>query len=378
MFLPFLAFFGIALPDGVLGVSWPAMRNDLGVPLGALGIMLPFAVVCSMLSSSATGFVLGRVGIGRLLAVSTALAGSALLIQSLAVAFWVVVAAACLFAFGSGAIDAGLNAHVARRFGARQITWLHACFGVGAACGPLIVTGTAGLGLSWRWAFGTVAAIQGVLALAFLLTARSWVAAAPPAARPSGGRGLPRSSYAGVTLFALQNGLESATSLWAYVYLTAARDVPPTTAALLVSGYWLVLLVARIVVGPLADRAGARPVLGFCFGGLIAGGGLLFLPGPAAAAGVLTLAAAAAPVFPLLTLTTRDRVGEAAADRVIGVQVAAGSAGAATMPAVIGLLIDRHGAGVLAQCVLGLALATAAAYVVTVRFSGAASRTPLR
>src|SRR5688572_12713408 len=101
MFLAFLAFFGIALPDGVLGVSWPSMRLDLGVPIGALGIMLPFAVVCSMLSSSATGFVLGRTGIGRLLAASTSLAGTALFIQSLATAFWVVVAASCLFALGS-------------------------------------------------------------------------------------------------------------------------------------------------------------------------------------------------------------------------------------------------------------------------------------
>jgi hypothetical protein len=37
MFLAFLAFFGFALPDGVLGVSWPSMRLDLGVPIGALG-----------------------------------------------------------------------------------------------------------------------------------------------------------------------------------------------------------------------------------------------------------------------------------------------------------------------------------------------------
>jgi MFS family permease len=379
MFLAFLAFFGIALPDGVFGVSWPSMRLDLGVPLGALGIMLPFGVVASILSSSATGFVLGRIGIGWLLAVSTALAGTALFVQSLATAFWVLVAASCLFGAGSGAIDAGLNAHVARRFRARQITWLHACYGVGAACGPLIVAGAAGLGLSWRWAFGTVAAIQGALALAFALTARGWatpaakpqrpVDAAPPGAAPvagdtaAGGRSVPRLALPGIVLFAVHNGLEATTSLWAYVYLTAARGIRPTTAALLVSGYWLALLVGRIVLGPIADRTGARPMLLACLGGIVAGAGLLFLPGAAAAAGVLGLGLAVAPVFPLLTLTTKDRVGEHHADRVIGLQVAAGAAGATAIPAVIGVLIDRVGAGVLAPCLVTLAVVTVTTYL---------------
>ena len=394
MFLAFLAFFGIALPDGVLGVSWPSMRLDLGVPIGALGIMLPFGVVCSMLSSSATGFVLGRTGIGRLLAASTFLAGTALFIQSLATAFWVVVAASCLFALGSGAIDAGLNAHVARRLSARRITWLHACYGLGAACGPLIVAGAGGLGLSWRWAFATVAAILGVLALAFALTERAWVVApsvapsvassaapspvpsgalsgapsgAPSPVRRSGGRAVPRAAWPGVTLFAVHNGLEASVSLWTYVYLTAGRGVRPAPAALLVSGYWLALLIGRVVLGPLADRTGARLMLLACFGGLVAGAALLFLPGPAAATGVLTLAVAAAPVFPLLTLTTKDRVGDVFADRVLGIQVAAGSAGAATIPAVLGVLIGRYGAGIFAYCIVGLAVLTASTYLFAVR-----------
>ncbi|GAA0930971.1 MFS transporter [Virgisporangium aurantiacum] len=311
MLVAFLAFFAIALPDGVLGVAWPSMRLDFGVPIGALGVMLPFAVVCSMLSSSATGFVLGRIGIGWLLTVSTALAATALFIQSLAAAFWVVVAASCLFAVGSGAIDAGLNAHVARRFSARRITWLHACYGVGAACGPLIVSGTAGLGLSWRWAFGAVAAIQGVLALAFMVTARSWVAPIPAARRASDGWFPVRGAWPGVTLFAVYTGLEASASLWAYTYLTGARGLRPASAALLVSAYWLTLVMGRVALGPIADRTGARPMLLACFGGLTAGAALLFLPGRAAAAGILMLALAAAPVFPLLTLTTKDRVGAA-------------------------------------------------------------------
>ena len=99
----------------------------------------------------------------------------------------------------------------------------------------------------------------------------------------------------------------------------------------------------------------------------VAGAALLFLPGPAAASGVLVLGLAVAPVFPLLTLTTKDRVGEHHADRVIGLQVAAGSAGAMAVPAVLGVLIDRYGAAILAPSLVALALVSASTYVLVTR-----------
>jgi fucose permease len=252
---------------------------------------------------------------------------------------------------------------------------MHACYGVGAASGPLIVTAAVTLDLSWRWAFGTVAAVQGVLAVAFAVTARSWVSGRVPAARRTVRRAVPRAAplraaLPGVTLFAVHTGLESSASLWAYVYLTEARGVSPPTAALLVSGYWSALLIGRLVLGPVADRTGARPVLLASFGGMVAGAALLFLPGAAAAAGVLVLGVAAAPVWPLLTLTTKDRVGEHHADRVIGLQTAAGSAGSATVPALVGVLIGWSGARVVALCLLILAVVTALTYLSATRIAG--------
>jgi fucose permease len=77
---------------------------------------------------------------------------------------------------------------------------------------------------------------------------------------------------------------------------------------------------------------------------------------------VAVLALGAAPLFPLLTLTTRDRVGAAHADQAVGVQVAASAVGAAAVPSLVGLLIGRYGAGVLGPCLLALAVGTAVAY----------------
>jgi fucose permease len=76
----------------------------------------------------------------------------------------------------------------------------------------------------------------------------------------------------------------------------------------------------------------------------MAGGAVLVaIPAPAwlAVLGLVIIGFAAAPVFPLLTLTTTDRVGAAHADRAIGLQVAAAALGGAVLPAGIGVLMSR-------------------------------------
>jgi fucose permease len=96
--------------------------------------------------------------------------------------------------------------------------------------------------------------------------------------------------------------------------------------------------------------------------GVAGGATLLLLPGPLAVAGIVLIGLSVAPMYPLLTLTTRDRVGADLADRAIGVQAAASALGSATLPALVGLLIAPLGAGVIAPSVLVLAVVLAVAY----------------
>jgi hypothetical protein len=130
-------------------------------------------------------------------------------------------------------------------------------------------------------------------------------------------------------VFALQTGVESGTALWAYLFLTDARALPPAVAAVTTSGYWIALLLGGVVGGPVVMRTGPRPVLRACLAGMGVGGTLLLLPGLAPAAGIALVGLSAAPMFPLLTLNTADRVGAAWTDRAIGLQSAASAAGSA-------------------------------------------------
>ncbi|GAA2355100.1 hypothetical protein SVIO_111130 [Streptomyces violaceusniger] len=178
-------------------------------------------------------------------------------------------------------------------------------------------------------------------------------------------------------VFALHIGIESGTGLWGYVFLTTGRGLPPGTAWLAVSGFWAAMFIGRVILGPVAERVGSSRVLYSAVAGIAGGAAMMALPGPAifSLVGMLILGLAAAPVFPLLTLTTAERVGHDHADRTIGFQVAASKIGAAVLPAGMGLLIQHAGATAFGPALLTLVLIMATGYSLLMRTTTSADQT---
>ncbi|MBQ0977039.1 MFS transporter [Micromonospora zamorensis] len=379
LLLAYLAFVSLGLPDGLLGVAWPSIRGDFGVPTEAVGWVLTAGTVGYLTSSVLAGFTLARVGVGALLAGSTLLASLALTGYSVSPVLAVLVGCALLLGLGSGAVDSGLNAYAAGAFGPRHMNWLHAFFGLGVAIGPLIMTAVLSGGLAWRWGYGIVAGAQILLAIAFALTVRAWqrrvpasteAADATPAETPAIVRLPVRATlrlpavWSGTVAFALYVAIEVSAGLWAFLLLTEGRGLSAAVAGGCVSAYWGSLFVGRVVQGVVAERLGAGLVLRASLAGMAVGALLIAVPGPAvlAVAGLVVVGFAAAPVFPLLTLTTADRVGAAHADRAIGLQIGASGIGAALVPAGLGVLIGNTSVQVLGSALLVLALALIVLY----------------
>ncbi|TQJ21661.1 fucose permease [Micromonospora sp. A202] len=379
LLLAYLAFVSLGLPDGLLGVAWPSIRGDFGVPTEAVGWVLTAGTVGYLTSSVLAGFTLARVGVGALLAGSTVLASLALTGYSVSPVLAVLVGCALLLGLGSGAVDSGLNAYAAGAFGPRHMNWLHAFFGLGVAIGPLIMTAVLSGGLAWRWGYGIVAGAQILLAIAFALTVRAWqrrvpasteAADATPAEIPAVVRLPVRATlrmpavWSGTVAFALYVAIEVSAGLWAFLLLTEGRGLSAAVAGGCVSAYWGSLFIGRVVQGVVAERLGAGLVLRASLAGMAVGALLIAVPGPAvlAVAGLVVVGFAAAPVFPLLTLTTADRVGAAHADRAIGLQIGASGIGAALVPAGLGVLIGNTSVQVLGSALLVLALALIVLY----------------
>lgn len=105
-------------------------------PVGALGLVLFAGVLTSALSSAVTGRLLSRMAAGPVLTLGTATVGVALAMEAAAPALWVIVVGSAVFSLGFGAIDSALNVYAAGHFGARDINWMHASYGLGATLGP--------------------------------------------------------------------------------------------------------------------------------------------------------------------------------------------------------------------------------------------------
>lgn len=379
LLLAYLAFVSLGLPDGLLGVGWPSIRAEFEVPTAAVGLLLTASTTGYLLSSVAAGFTLARLGVGWLLAGSTAMAGVAITGFALTPGLLVMGACGLLLGLGSGAVDAGLNAYAAEAFGPRHMNWLHACFGLGVALGPMIMTAAITTDLGWRWGYAIVAVGQLALALAFTVTARAWRRDRRVRAEPDGARPEIRARhmlvlsavwYSAAT-FALYTAVEVGTGLWAFLLLTEGRGLDPAVAGICVAGYWGSLFLGRVVQGVVAERIGSRKVLLASLAGMAVGAALVAVPAPAgiAVAGLAIVGFAAAPVFPLLTLTTAARVGSAHADRAIGVQIGAACLGGASLPSAIGFLIGRTDVEVLGPALLVLCLLMIALYAAAERSS---------
>jgi fucose permease len=347
--IAFLAFVSLGLPDAVLGVAWPSMRREIGLPLSALGWLLAANLAGTLVSSFWSGSVVARLGVGRVLLWSSLAMSASSLGFSLAPSWGLILVCGVIAGLGSGAVDAGVNAYAAGRFSAAQVTWLHACYGIGATLGPLEMSAVLSSGLPWRWGYGLLCAALGAMALAFLATLGLW-RAGPSQTEPIRSAGILETLrhgpvWGGLALFFLYTGLEAAVGQWAYSVLAEGRGLSPALAGALTSLYWGCLTLGRIAFGAAAQRLSTRRLLRLSLGFAPAGAALLGLGSGAwgSGLGLALLGLAFAPVFPLLMASTPERLGPAFAPQAIGLQVTSAYLGAAAVPGAAGMLAKGQG-----------------------------------
>src|SRR5262245_31103913 len=113
LFVAFLAFASLGLPDGVLGVAWPSVRRAFDVPVSGLGTLLAALMAGYLASSFGSGTLVARLGIGSVLLWSSALTAASAAGYALAPAWSTMIAAGVVMGVGAGGIDAGINAYAA-------------------------------------------------------------------------------------------------------------------------------------------------------------------------------------------------------------------------------------------------------------------------
>jgi len=260
-----------------------------------------------------------------------------------------------LSGLGAGAIDAGINTYAATHYNARTMNWLHACYGIGATGGPVIMTGVLSAGYPWQWGYGIVGLGQLVLAVCFGLTRTWWQPATRPAssARAPVPMGAPTSRstlqlpvmWLSMAVFCVYTGLEVAAGTWVYSLFTEGRAITSSTAGIWVSVYWGSLTIGRILSGVVVGFVPLPLLLRLCLITAALGAVLIWsnLTTLSSFLGLALMGVSLAPIFPSLMATTPARLGDVHTANGVGLQVAAAVLGQSLLPALVGVLAHHRG-----------------------------------
>ena len=348
LLVAFLAFISIGLPDAVLGVAWPSIRDSFDRPREDLGFILFAAGTGYFTSGIFAGKAIEWLGVGRLLAASTMAVSIGLLGYAVAPGFWFLLVVAALIGFGSGAVDAGLNFYASEHFSVTVMNWLHAFFGIGAMIGPFIMAGVLAANASWRVGYLIVAGITFVMALAFIFTSKQWTdgehhdhAAKPVTAAVSVVLQQPL-VWLQILIFFCMTGIEACAGAWAYTMLYEKFGIDKGEAGLWAGFYWGALALGRIVIAPLTRNMSPARVIQIGTFGLLAGALMMTRDSVQLyQAGLLLFGFGMAPLFPTMMSLTPARLGSHVSMHAIGFQVSAAVLGGAAIPTLAGILAGR-------------------------------------
>ena len=378
-----LAFVALGLPDGLLGVAWPSMRASFGLPLDAIGSLVA-SFTCGYVGSSFTGGrLLARLGLGFLLVLSCLATGLSLLGYATTSSWSTLLALAFIAGLGAGGIDTGINGYAATHHGPRVLNWLHACYGIGAAGGPAIMTAVLDVPSPWQRGYVHVGLAQVALAATFAVTLRARPAIRGSNVKPADEAApsirstlrLPAMRWS-ILLFFIYTGLELAVGLWTFTLLTEGRGISMMTAGFSTSAFWAALTGGRVLGAALAGIVPVGVLIRSSL--LVLAVGLAWLSAGLSysldLAGLLLAGAGAGPVFPTLIATTPARVGKPHAGNAVGFQIAAAAIGQSVVPVVLGVIGNRFGLEALGTGLVAFGIAVVLIHGAATRRSSASDQ----
>ena len=270
---------GVAVAFALGGVNlatWgprlPAIREDLGVGDGTLGLLVAGMTVASLLGLGVSSWILGRLGPRRGIGAFLCLVAVGVAFVGIASGVWhspaLTEVGLVAMGFGIGTTDVMINvegAAVERESGRVLMPLLHACWSAGAVLGSGIGAAAAALDVPPVEQFLVESALTVVAAL---IAVRGLPAFEPAleARAPMGERIRAwlagwsdlRLLLIGVVMLCVELG-EGSANTWLTLGAVGGHGLTPAIAALYFTAFAVAETACRVLGGPIVDRLG--PVL---------------------------------------------------------------------------------------------------------------------
>lgn len=353
----YIGFISLGLPDGALGIGWPLMRLDFGVPIHYAGFILFITLPLSALSSLMSAHLGEKYGVGKVAFASALLTSSSLLGISTVQSYWGLILFSIGLGIGQGAVDALLNAYVAKHYNARHMSWLHGCWAVGATIGPALMTRVISTSGAWSMGYLSLGSAQFVIAIILLLSLGFWLHDDHETRnKPKTRSAFDLRMLFGMALFFLYVGVELSIGLWSNSYLIEKMGLAASVSGYLVALYYASIMVGRFMSGFVAVRLGNRGLIRL--GLMIVSGGLIMMFVAEEVMflrlGMILMGLGLAPLYPAMMHETPRRFKEDLATRLIGYQVGIAYGGGMIITAGLGFLFNVFDLSIFYPLVLGV------------------------
>jgi MFS transporter, FHS family, Na+ dependent glucose transporter 1 len=369
--VPFFALFlCVGLDMSIVGPTLPDLAAQTGVSVGEMGLVFFLGALGVSLGTLLGGWALGRVPGRLVLGVCEVASGSLLLAVPHVGWYGLLLALFVVKGMTGGVVGTSTNTMLQWVHGGKAgpfVNALHFFFGLGAFVSPFVLglMLTAGGRYSDAYTLFGLLDVSVGLAVLLRLTAEH---APPPVAVRSEAAGTSRNylfaiMLAGMAFLFFYVSAEITFGGWLYTYAVTLGLADAALAAYLTSVFWLAFTIGRLVSIPVAVRFASAHILIAAFVGCAAFLTLLILlpnSQPVLWICVAGVGFFMAPMWPSgYNLTVQSIRLTAGVGAVI---MMGDSVGAMLLPGVMGLFMERAGAGAMTVLVLASVGATVVAF----------------
>jgi fucose permease len=340
-----LLAFGIVLTT--LGAVLPSIIERFGIDKAQAGALFLVMTLGILAGSLVFGPMVDRYGYKGILLVAAILIFLGLQGIAFAPSLAILRAAIVLIGFGGGMINGSTNtlvADISSEARGANLNLLGVFFGIGAVGVPFALATFAGQ-------FSQAALTSFVGALVIVPVISFAVTRFPPPKQPQGfpiaaAGGLARDPLLllmGMMLF-LESGLEITVGGWTSTFVHEVLAVSAGKALVVLSLYWLGMMLARLALGTVLKEASHFTVLYVCIAIGLVGSALLLSANSvvAAAIGVFLIGVGFAAMFPMVLGFIGDRYAELSGT-AFSLAIAMALIGGMLLPYIAGIIGGRLG-----------------------------------
>ncbi len=347
----YIAFIGLGIPDSLFGTAWPAIYQELDLPVSWANFVTILISGGTIVSSLLSARALQYLGTAKITAISTTMTAIALLGFSYARSMiWL-----CLFAvplgLGAGAIDTALNHYVAVHYKAAHMNFLHCFYGVGVSLSPFLMSIALSTG-AWREGYRSVFWFQLGISILTIISLPVWkkvghvtVQKEDKSATTIGLFGLLRTAKVRSVcmIFIGSCAIEYTCGIWGSTFLVNDRGMAVDGAARTITFYYIGIALGRFLSGVLSAKITNRQFVQIGQGIILLAILMMIFPVFPIFSGIgLFLAGFGnAPIFPNMLYLTPQHFDSASSGAVIGVEMSASYIGIMLAPALFGLIAQN-------------------------------------